>query len=161
MVAEFGQPGPRSCRTKGGLFLQLALSGLKGAGMGKGPHSVSGGGWHDGTELAHGSPTHAPPPILGRMSSLGRHPCSHGDKPRAQKKLQAQPSMGTASTTPRCTGEPRNRAGEEEVGGARPPLLGSFHRSPASSVSNSLTTHLTQLGVGGGKGDVSPQRCQP
>lgn len=42
--------------------------------------------------------------------------------------------MGTASTTPRPAGEPRNRAGEEKVGGARPPALGGFHLNSASCV---------------------------
>lgn len=42
--------------------------------------------------------------------------------------------MGTASITPLPTGEPRNRAGKEIVGGARAPALGSFHLNSASCV---------------------------
>lgn len=89
--------------------------------------------------LTQDSPTHALG-VLGRMSSLGKHPCFHGDEPPSSRKLQAQPSMGTASTTLRPTGEPRNRARKEEVGGARPPVLESFHLNPASRVCNSVSS---------------------
>jgi len=68
------------------------------------------------------------------MNSLGRHPPFPWRRAQSSRKLQAQPSMGTLSTTPRPAGEPRNRAGEEKVGGARPPALGGFHLNSASCV---------------------------
>lgn len=68
------------------------------------------------------------------MNSLGRHPLFPWRRAQSSRKLQAQPSMGTASTTPRPAGEPRNRAGEEKVGGARPPALGGFHLNSSSCV---------------------------
>lgn len=61
--------------------------------------------------------------------------------------MQAQPSMGTASTTLRPTGEPRNRARKEEVGGAQPTVLESFHLNPAC-VCNSITPHKASFGAG-------------
>lgn len=74
------------------------------------------------------------PPCSGQNELTGKAPLFPWRQAESSRKLQAQPSMGTASTTPHLLGEPRNRAGKGKVGGARPPVLGSFHLNSASCV---------------------------
>lgn len=75
-------------------------------------------------------------PPSSRQNELTRKapPLFPWRRAQSSRKLQARPSTGTASTTLRPAGEPRNRAGEEGVGGARPPALGGFHLNSASFV---------------------------
>lgn len=107
----------------------LAVKGERGSRTG-GVSPVREGAWPHRAELPQ-FPHAALPPWA--MSSVRRHPCSHGDQPGAHEHCRLSPA-GHRPHHPAPLREPRNKAGEEEVGGPQPPALGCFHLHAASCV---------------------------
>ncbi|CAD7675383.1 unnamed protein product [Nyctereutes procyonoides] len=91
------------------------------------------------------------------MNSLGRHPLFPWRRAQSSRKLQAQPSMGTASTTPRPAGSPEIGLGKRKwVGTLKPKDSHGIHLLESRPLKPRPSPQSFE-----GSSSVPPIRCAP